>query len=121
MKLIIAGSRDISEEEALERIDSVLGDIPVSPDQIIEVVSGGARGPDHAGEVWARRHKISILIFPADWEKHGKAAGPIRNIEMAKYVGMDGALLPIWDGRSRGTQHMMQTAREHGVLVLNWR
>ncbi len=41
--------------------------------------------------------------FPPDWEKHGKAAGPIRNKEMAEYAD---ALLLIWDGKSRGSASM---------------
>lgn len=121
MKLIIAGSRDINENVALLRIDHLLSLVPLSADQITEVVSGGARGPDRAGEVWAKIHGIRLRVFPADWEKHGRAAGPLRNIEMAKYVGTEGALLPIWDGRSPGTRHMMQVAREHGLIVFDWR
>lgn len=121
MKLIIAGSRDIEEDVALERIDYVLSYVPISPDQIVEVVSGGARGPDHAGEIWARRHRRPLRVFPANWDLHGRSAGALRNIEMAKYVGEEGALLPIWDGRSPGTKHMMQVAREYGLIVFDWR
>lgn len=121
MKLIIAGSRDIPESEALVRIDRILSYVPLSPDQITEVVSGGARGPDRAGELWAQKNNIKLRIFFADWNTHGKAAGPLRNIEMAKYVGSEGALLPIWDGQSRGTGHMVETAKKHGLIVLNWR
>lgn len=102
-------------------IEPLLSMVPLSADQITEVVSGGARGPDRAGELWAKINGVRVRVFPADWEKHGKAAGPIRNIEMAKYVGKDGALLPLWDGKSRGTRHMMETAREHGLIVLPWR
>lgn len=120
-RLIIAGSRSIPEKEALLRIDELLHYVPLAPDQITEVVSGGARGPDRAGEVWAHRNNIKMSLFLADWDNYGKRAGVMRNVLMAEYVGHKGALLPIWDGESHGTRHMIETAKEHGLIVLDWR
>lgn len=53
-------------------------------------------------------------IFPADWDRYGKAAGYLRNTEMAKNAD---ALVAFWDGMSLGTRHMIETAKAHGLKV----
>lgn len=73
---------------------------------ITEIVSGSARGVDKEGEVYAATKSISVKRFPAEWNKYGKSAGMIRNTEMAKYAD---CLVAIWDGKSRGTKHMIET------------
>lgn len=82
-----------------------MGILDLDWNHVTEVVSGCARGVDRAGEIWAADHMIPVKHFPADWNRHGKAAGPIRNGEMAEYA--DGALL-LWDGVSRGTTNMKE-------------
>lgn len=108
MRTIIAGSRQIQD------ISFVMDAIRESGFQIDEVVSGGARGVDSLGEKWANRNSVPVRVFPADWNAHGKAAGPIRNTEMANYAD---ALIAIWDGESRGTSHMIRTAKSKGLKV----
>lgn len=100
MKLIIAGSRDLnpSYHIILRKLEEVEWFT-----KITEVVSGKARGVDRAGEEFARQYEIPVKEFPADWDKYGKAAGPIRNRQMAEYAD---ALLLIWDGRSPGSKNM---------------
>lgn len=111
MKVIIAGSRNISGSMWVQRAVSKAANQGIVP---TEVVSGGARGVDLLGEAWAERNGIPIKRFLADWEHEGKAAGPIRNVEMANYAD---ALVAIWDGQSRGTARMIKTARKMGLLV----
>jgi hypothetical protein len=72
---------------------------------IDEVVCGKADGVDTAGEQYADYYGISVKYFPADWSTYGKAAGPCRNAQMAKYGD---ALLLVWDGKSRGSLNMKQ-------------
>jgi hypothetical protein len=81
---------------------------------IIEVVSGAARGADIAGERWAEERDIPVKQFKADWDKHGKAAGPIRNAQMADYAD---CLVAVWDGQSKGTRSMIEYAVQRGLLV----
>lgn len=116
MKLIIAGSRDLEIHSCV--IDSIIrNQLNLDPS---EIVSGGAAGVDNSGEEWwkyitNREHgvcfnltnqfKMKLSIFKADWDKHGKAAGPIRNKQMAEYSD---ALLLIWDGESRGSKNMRE-------------
>lgn len=103
MKTIIAGSRNITDyNELLKAIENIDW-------EITEVISGGARGVDELGEWHATSNNIPLRIKPADWSRFGKAAGPIRNQEMAK---IGDALIAVWDGESRGTAHMIETMRK---------
>lgn len=108
MKTIIAGSREITDFNLVE--DAV----KQSGFELTEVVSGTARGVDRLGEQWAEKHGVPVKRFPADWDKYGKAAGHIRNAEMADYAN---ALVALWDGQSRGTKNMINTARKKGLTV----
>lgn len=111
MKVIIAGSRDIEDyDELLNALSgSEFGIFGIS-----EIVSGTARGADKLGEKCALVNGIPLTRFPADWNKHGKAAGFIRNAEMAEYAD---ALIALWDGKSRGTENMIITAHKAGLKV----
>jgi len=73
---------------------------------------------DGLAEEWARENGIPIKRFPADWDKHGKAAGPIRNRAMAEYAD---ALLAVWDGESKGTANMILEMHRMGKPVFVWR
>jgi hypothetical protein len=115
MKLIIAGGREV--EVSCVFIHEILKVFNLNPR---EIVSGGARGIDRCGEQYVKyyndlnpspilsissktSHQLGLTIFEADWEQYGKAAGPIRNGEMAQYAD---ALLLIWDGESKGSANM---------------
>lgn len=74
-----------------------------------EIVSGGASGIDSCGEEYANHWDLPITRFPADWNTHGKAAGPIRNKQMAEYAD---ALLLIWDGESKGSANMKRQMQQ---------
>ena len=77
-------------------------------------VSGHASGADSLGEKFAADHNLQCELHPADWERHGRAAGPIRNEEMAE---VSDALIAFWDGKSRGTRSMIEIARRKGLQV----
>ena len=108
MRVIIAGGRNYYNYDALLEAVSECGF------QIDLVVSGGATGVDALGERFAKERDLPLEIFMPDWDKHGKAAGPIRNREMAKNAD---ALIALWDGQSRGTKNMIETAQKIGLLV----
>ena len=114
LKLIIAGTRTITNYALLEK---AMIASKFAEEEIEEVVSGGAAGVDTLGEQWAKKHGIKVKRFPANWDRDGKAAGPIRNKAMAVYAHKDGdgALLALWDGKSPGTSHMIFLARGMGL------
>jgi len=108
MKTIVAGSRTISEYSVVQSA------IIESGFTITEIVSGCARGVDTLGEKYANLNNLPIQKFPADWNKYGKSAGYIRNGEMARYAD---ALIAIWDGQSKGTKHMIDTAKKYNLTI----
>ena len=108
MKVIIAGGRDFYDEALLKQA------IKDSDFDITQVVSGGAAGADSLGEEWAHANNKLLKIFPAEWDVHGNAAGPIRNGLMAKYAD---ALIAMWDGESRGTKDMISKAKKNRLKI----
>ena len=108
MKTIIAGGRNITDFAVVEQAAYESGF------HITEVVSGTARGVDKLGEAWASMYDVPIKRFPADWAQYGSWAGIKRNTIMAEYAD---ALIAIWDGNSRGTKHMINTAEGIGLRV----
>lgn len=107
MKVIIAGSRGFTNPAI------VVAAIVKSKFVITEVVSGGARGIDRFGEMWAKANNVPIKQFIPDWAT-GRGAGFARNIEMADYAE---ALIAVWDGVSRGTAQMIREAKKRGLKV----
>lgn len=114
MRCIIAGSREGFTVGDVERAVEQSG----WADEITTVLSGGARGVDRDGEEWARLNSKILVIHPADWNRHGKRAGPIRNAQMAQEAD---ALIALWDGVSPGTQSMIAIARQRGLRVFVYR
>lgn len=112
MRTIIAGSRGIYDYALLCTILEEDVHWPIT-----EVVCGGARGVDTMGRSWAIEHGVPVKEFPADWKLYGKRAGYIRNKEMAKYAE---ALVALWDGKSKGTKHMIDTANQLGLRSVVW-
>jgi hypothetical protein len=55
-----------------------------------------------------------LKLFPADWNRYGKSAGFRRNVEMSNHAD---ALVVFWDGKSRGTQHMIREAKNKKLLL----
>lgn len=117
MRVIIAGSRQIDTDQELVWL--VADAVVKSGFKITEVVSGAARGIDLAGECWAKAMTppIPIKQFPADWAKHGKPAGYIRNAQMVDYAD---ALIAITKG-SKGTAITIDLARRKGIPTFIYR
>ena len=112
-RVIIAGTRDFSNYQLLrDKCDAILS--AKGQDSNIVVVSGTARGADRLGERYARERGYQIRQFPADWLNDEKKAGPIRNAKMADNAD---ALIAFWDGQSRGTKNMIDTAKRKGLAV----
>lgn len=111
MKVIIAGGRGFSD---FQLMNSKCNEVLLESGEDIEIVSGTAKGADKMGEHYASIRGFGVKQFPANWGSHGKAAGYIRNKDMADYADM---LIAFWDGESKGTQHMINLARERNLVV----
>lgn len=115
MRLIIAGGRDFTNAEAaFSYIRAWSGIFRNWKSEEVEIVCGGATGADAIGREYARRKGLTVMVFKPDWNEHGKAAGPIRNAQMAEYGTH---LLAFWDGESRGTGSMIRQALDRGLPV----
>jgi len=118
MKVLVCGSRDWMNRDAIER---ELKKLP--PGTVI--IHGAARGADTiAGEV-AEQLGFEVRPYPADWETHGRSAGPRRNSLMLHEEHPDKAGVSIDQGlaftadleRSRGTKDMVKRMRGKGILT----
>lgn len=116
MKTIIAGSRAIDDWAML--YVAVNWARVAEGIEVTEVVSGNARGVDLLGELYAEKYNLPLHKFPADWETYGKSAGMIRNKQMLKNAE---ALIAVWDGKSKGTENMIDIARKAGLKVYVYR
>lgn len=85
---------------------------------VTEIVHGGARGGDQIAQIFGEAQGIAVSCFEAMWGSHGSIAGPIRNREMAQYVGKDGVCIALPGGK--GTANMVNNARRVGMRVIQY-
>lgn len=110
-KVIVAGGRDFNDYPLLQqKLDTFLQNKLPN----VEIVSGRAKGADSMGETYATVNHLKLKVFPAEWDKYGKSAGYKRNKQMAEYAN---ALIAFWDGKSKGTSHMINLATEHNLQI----
>lgn len=112
MRVIVAGSRVVADKKIVERAVFHPQSFPIS-----ELVHGGCRGVDSVSHDLCEG-VVPIKVFPANWKKYGRAAGPIRNRQMAEYGD---ALIAIWDGKSRGTWNMiLEMSALKKPIAIHW-
>ncbi len=129
MKVIISGSRTVTDD-----VDYVDMSVAESGFDVTEVVSGCAKGADTLAIKWAEKYNIPIQPFEANWsdlsnpdalikvngwgQKYDAKAGLRRNELMAVYGE---ALIAIWDGKSKGTKHMIKMAKKRELPIFIYR
>lgn len=104
MKLLIAGSRGITDFDLSEHV----------PKDTEMIISGGAKGIDTVASEYAVKHNIPITIVRPQYEQFGIAAPIKRNEQM---VEMADEILVVWDGASRGTKSTIDLARRMNKRV----
>ncbi len=109
LRLIVCGGRDWADYGAVNRALTMIHD----KRGIAEIIQGGAKGADALAARWAKATGVACTEVPADWDKHGRAAGPIRNLQMLE-LKPDGVV--AFPG-GRGTKHMREAATAAGVRV----
>ena len=112
-RVIIAGSRSFSNYELLREHCLFMLHEKMRTHRVI-IVSGHAHGADTLGERFAKEQGLTIELHPAKWRALGKAAGMIRNAEMAR---ASDALIAFWDRKRSGTAHMISFAKRRGLEV----
>lgn len=128
LRLIVAGGRNVKDFDAVCAAITDWVSHHGVPD---EIVTGTAMEPemwedptltvgvDRLIQLWAAIHDVPVTVFPYRSDL-GRRGGPVRNQEMADYVGKDGYLLAVWDHRSPGTRSMIEIARKDGLDVTVW-
>ena len=117
---LVVGSRTFENYELLvQKLDRLLANH--APD--IVIVSGGARGADALAKRYAEEKRYAYCEFPANWDKHGKTAGPIRNAEMHKFISRfpKRGAVAFWDGKSKGTASNFELAKKYGNRIVTIR
>lgn len=109
IKIVVGGCRDFTDSEYVFKcLDEYLSK---TDDDEIVFISGHCSGVDAAAEKYAELNGYKTVIFPAEWKKYGKAAGPIRNRLM---VEMCDTVIAFWDERSGGTKSLIELAKRSG-------
>jgi len=110
MRVLVCGGRTFDNWELLAGVLDGL-----EPMQASVIIHGAAPGADTLAGRWAELRRVPVEAFPAEWEKHGRAAGPIRNARML--AEGKPALVVAFPG-GRGTANMVKQARAVNVEVL---
>lgn len=113
MKIGYTGSRHLAGRPVIEAISTLYVAAGLDASECGHVV-GDAQGVDATVTTRLRSRGIEPQIEEAEWDRYGKAAGPIRNTEI---VAASDVLLAVWDGHSRGTLNCIQTATKNDVPV----
>ncbi len=109
MRIVVGGCRNFSDYELIERhLDRLLA--PYDHSGIV-FLSGHCAGVDLLAERYAKEHALAVELYPANWKRYGRAAGPIRNEEM---VIQADCVVAFWDGASRGTKSLISYAQKQG-------
>ena len=111
--VIVAGSRSFNDTSLLySKLDYYLQKY-----EKVLIVHGGAKGTDTCVAMYAKDRNIKTKVFLPDWDKYGKKAGVLRNIEMFEYASQfqNRGCVVFWDGKSKGTKNDIELAEKYNV------
>lgn len=110
MRVLVCGGREYADRDTLFwYMDMVLRKHPG-----LCICHGGATGADSLAGDWASERGVPVAVFNANWDKYGKAAGPMRNKLMA-CVFEPHAIVAFPGGR--GTRNMCKIGEDMDIPV----
>lgn len=112
-KIVIGGCRYYNNYIAFSKIVDICLS-KVKDKYYIIILSGHCSGVDTMAEQYANENNYRLEIYPAQWEKYGKAAGPKRNETMVKNSD---AVIAFWDYKSRGTKNLITLAKKYNKPI----
>lgn len=111
MRVLVCGGRDYADVFQLNQ----MLDITKQAHGTIEICHGGAKGADTLAGEWAKRNSVPYVVYPANWDKHGRSAGPIRNKQMLDEF-KPGLVIAFPGGA--GTKNMIGQTMKAGVFLI---
>ena len=105
MKIAVIGSRNLIVQDLSRYL----------PENVTEIVSGGARGIDTCAREYAKAHGIKLTEFLPEYEKYGRSAPLKRNLQIINYAD---SVLAFWDGQSRGTKFVIDNCKNRDKKVM---
>ncbi len=101
MKIAVVGSRSLS----IKCLEKYL------PEDITEIVTGGAKGVDTCAREYAEKNHIKLVEFLPQYQIYGKSAPLKRNLQIIKYAD---EVFVFWDGISRGSRFVIEECKKAG-------
>ena len=112
MRTLVCGGRHYTNQaRVFQELDARHEDADITL-----IIEGGSEGADRHARYWALSRGIACITLHACWDKHGKAAGPIRNARMLEF-GEPSVCLAFPGGR--GTDSMKKLSLASGVPVVS--
>ena len=116
MRVLVCGSRHFDDWRILNNVLIPITEPSRMAKTPLTIIEGGANGADFLARTWAKFWGVAFEEYPADWEKHGKAAGVIRNTQMLE-EGKPDMVVAFLSPNSRGTANMIDQATKANIPV----
>ena len=84
------------------------------PEDVTEIVSGGAKGIDTCARKYAIEHHIKLTEFLPEYYKYGKGAPLKRNLQIIEYADV---VIAFWDGQSKGTEYVIDNCKKRNIPI----
>lgn len=106
-RIVIGGYRNFNNYDVFKDfVDSCIG-----KETEITILSGHCKGADLMAERYAKEKGFALEIYPADWQKYGRAAGPIRNKQMVENAD---TVIAFVSESASGTKNLIGNAKKLG-------
>ncbi len=105
MKAAVIGSRNLYVDDLEKYV----------PDDVTEMVSGGAKGIDTCAKKYALTHHIKLTEFLPEYNKYSRGAPLKRNLQIIEYVDM---VIAFWDGKSKGTKYVIDNCKKKNIKII---
>ena len=120
LRILVCGGRHFDNYTLLNNALAIVLCAKQTIPECVEIVSGHCEGADSLAEKWAENKGASLKIFPADWVRYKKSAGPIRNKQMVDYISCfsDKLVVAFVSPNSKGTRNTISLAKKNNIPVL---
>ena len=108
MKIAVIGSRNLT----VDNLEDYL------PENVTEIVSGGAKGIDKCARSYAAENNLKLTEFLPEYEKYGRRAPLVRNLQIIDYADR---VIAFWDGESHGTKFVIENCKRLNKSVTVYR